>query len=199
VNQPRNVTPGYEDPGNPYRAAGADAPPPEESRPEWLAWSWAAGRDRSFPWLGALLVLVGAGLLLEYFVPSLTAGTLILGAVGLLFLAGFVFGHSYFAFVVGAIISALVIARLFDELNIYDGPGITSLAVAGAFLAIWLVGPTRRRRAMWPLWGAAIFGLIGFVQVSGRLSAMPELGALWPVALIVVGLIIVLGGRRRPA
>jgi hypothetical protein len=197
MSEPRNVTPGHEEPApqapafRPWTDSAAD------SAPEWQAWSWAY-RGRSFPWLGVLLVMVGAGLLIEYFIPSITAGTLILGALSAAFLAGFIVGGSYFAAIPGLLIGALVVARLLDELNIYNGPGVTALAVAVAFLLIWLIGATRagRRRSNWPLWGAAIFGLVGFIEVSGRLSSLPELGALWPVAIIVIGLVVLFANRR---
>jgi len=197
MTEPINVTPGLEPPRNPYRAASAPPPPrPEEARPEWLAWSWAASRERTFPWLGLLLVLVGAGLLIEFFVPAISAGTLILGAIALVFLAGFVFGRSYFAFIIGSLMAALVIARLIDELEIYTSSGVTALAVAVAFLLIWVVGRNRRHRATWPLWGAAIFGLVGIVEISGRISNMPTLGPLWPVLIIGIGLVVLLNARR---
>src|SRR4051794_11258243 len=112
MTEPRNVTPGHKPAANPYRPASAPPPPPpEETRPEWMAWAWAASRERTFPWLGLLLVLVGAGLLIEFFVPAIGAGTLILGVIAVVFLAGFAFGRSYFAFIIGSLMAALVIAR----------------------------------------------------------------------------------------
>ncbi len=97
-------------------------------------------------------------------------------------------------------IGALVVARLIDELGIYSGPGTTAIALSIAFLLIWIVGSsrrdTRRRPSNWPLWGTAIFGLIGFVQLTGHFGGIPELGALWPLAIIALGLIVVFGGRR---
>ena len=180
MTEPRNVTPGADDP---------------HDRPEWGTWTWD-GRSRGFPWLGVLLVLVGAGLLIQYFVPQVSAGTLVLVAIGLAFVAAWLFGGSYVAVVPGLLILALGVARLVEELNIYVGPGTTSLALAAAFLLIWVLGYARRRLRMWPLWGAAIFGLIGLVQISGRISGIPELGALWPVAIIVVGVLVLLSARR---
>jgi len=181
----RNVTPGY-DPGR-----DTDSPP------EWLGWSWPS-RGRNFAWLGVLLVMVGAGLLIQYLVPGVSATTLVLAALSLAFLAGSMFGGSYFALVPGLLIGALVVARLIDELNVYRGGGTTALALAAAFLFIWLIGVARRRqRSDWPLWGVAIFGLIGVVQVAGRVGTIPELGALWPAVIIVVGLFFLLNARRR--
>ena len=43
---------------------------------------------------------------------------------------------------------------------------------------------------MWPC-----SALIGLVQVSGRLIDIPEFGALWPLVIIVLGLLILLNAR----
>lgn len=201
------MTPGYEEKppdfppgtfpnsGPGYRSQGMP--------PEWIGWSWMQNRDRTFPWIGLLLVVVGAGLLIEYFVPAISATTLILAAIATAFL---VFGRSLVALVLGLLIGALAVARLIEELHIYTGPGTTALAVAAAFLLIWLAANARpgtssrgRPRWTWALWAAAIFGLIGLVEVGGQLGSIPSLGAVWPLVLIVIGLIVVLGGRRGSA
>ena len=206
MSQQRNVTPGYEkqpdefppgtfpNSGRGYRSQGVP--------PEWTGWSWMQNRDRTFPWIGLLLVVVGAGLLIEYFVPQISATTLVLAAISAVFLAGWVMGRSLIALVPGLLIGALAVARLIEELHIYTGPGTTALAVAAAFLLIWLVaaraGTDKRGRPRWTwaLWAAGIFGLIGLVEVGGQLGSIPSLGAVWPLAIIVLGLIVVLGGRR---
>jgi hypothetical protein len=198
------VTPGLEDTppafppgtfpnsGPGYRSQGVP--------PEWLGWTWAQSRDRTAPWIGLLLVVVGAGLLVEYFVPAISAMTLILTGISVAFFAGFLFGRSLFALVPALLIGALAVARLIEELHIYTGPGTTALAVAVAFLLIWLAGVSRsgskRPRWSWALWAAGIFGLIGLVEVGGQLSSIGSFGAVWPLAIIVLGLIVVLNGRR---
>ena len=148
--------------------------------PEWTGWSWAQNRDRSFPWLGLLLVMVGGGLLVQYLVPGISATTLVLGGISIAFLAGWLFSRAYFALFMGLLIGALVVARLIDELGIYTGPGTTALAVAGAFLLIWIISSarrdTRRKPSNWPLWGAGIFGLIGLTRSPARSAASQSLG-----------------------
>ena len=192
MNEPRNVTPDDARPDEFHRNYYNE----RAEGPEWAAWSWGR-RGWSFPWLGVLLVLVGAGLLIQYFVPGVSAGTLVLAALGLVFIAAWVFGRSRWAVVPGLLILALATAGLARELNIYDGPGLTAIALAVAFLLIWLLDYARGRRSTWPLWGMAIFGLVGLVQVSGRIAGIPELGALWPVLIIVLGVLLLLSARRR--
>ena len=192
MNEPRNVTPDDARPDEFHRNYYNE----RAEGPEWAAWSWGR-RGWSFPWLGVLLVLVGAGLLIQYFVPGVSAGTLVLAALGLVFIAAWLFGRSRWAVVPGLLILALATAGLARELNIYDGPGLTAIALAVAFLLIWLLDYARGRRSTWPLWGMAIFGLVGLVQVSGRIAGIPELGALWPVLIIVLGVLLLLSARRR--
>jgi hypothetical protein len=192
MNEPRNVTPDDARPDEFHRNYYNE----RAEGPEWAAWSWGR-RGWSFPWLGVLLVLVGAGLLIQYFVPGVSAGSLVLAALGLVFIAAWLFGRSRWAVVPGLLILALATAGLARELNIYDGPGLPAIVLAIAFLLIWLLDYARGRRSTWPLWGVAIFGLIGFVQVSGRIAGIPELGALWPVLIIVIGVLLLLSARRR--
>ena len=180
MNEPRNVTPGVQ----------------QHSSPEWSAWNWSQ-RGWNFPWLGLLLVLVGVGLLIQFYVPGLTAGTLVLTALAIVLLAAWLFGRSRWAVVPTLLILALGLSGLARELNIYSGPGLTALALAAAFALICVLDYARGVRSSWPLWGAAIFGLIGFVQVSGKLVAIPELGALWPVLIIIVGVLLLISARRQ--
>jgi len=178
VSEPRNVTPGHEEGSDEFRARYYTE---RAEEPEWMAWKWA-NRGRGFPWLGVLLVLIGLALLVQYFVAAVSAGTLVLLAIGIAFLAG----------------------ELIEDLALLgpagdDVPGLASTSLALGFLFIWLVGYVRGRRSSWPLWGAALFGLIGVAQLSGRLAGIPELGALWPVAIIAAGLLILLASRRSSA
>lgn len=164
--------------------------------PEWLAWSWS-NRGRRFPWLGVLLVLIGVGLLVQYLLPTVTVGTIVILALGLAFLTGWVVGGSWFSMVPGVLITALSVGRLIAEVGLYDGPGLTALALAAGFIVVWLLAHATQRRYGWALWGAAIFGLIGLIQASGRLTNIPEFGAIWPVVIIVIGVLLVFSARRR--
>jgi len=193
MSEPRNVTPNAEPREDGFHKRYYTE---RNEGPEWTGWSWAS-RGRNFPWLGVLLVLVGIGLLVQYFVPGIAAGTLVLLAIAVAFLAAWALGRSWVALVPGLLILAVAVARLIDELGIYSGPGTTSLSLAVAFGVIWLIGYARGRPSGWPLWGLAIFGLIGVVQASGRIAGIPELGALWPIVIIALGVLLLLSARRR--
>jgi hypothetical protein len=176
--QPRNVTPGA-----------------SSGEPEWAAWRWA-NRGRGFPWLGVLLVLIGVGLLVQYVFPAISTGTLVLLAIGLAFVASWLFGGSYFASIPGWLLVGLAVAQAIPELSIYEGPGTTALCLAVAFAVLWLIGYLRQRRGAWALWGVAIFGLIGLAQVSGDLANVPQLGVIAPLVIILLGVLLLFSARR---
>jgi len=187
MTEPRNVTPDDEFRER-YMNERAEAP-------EGRAWTWA-NRGRGFPWLGVLLVLLGIGLLIQQIFPDVSAGSLILLAIGVAFLAGWVFGGSWFSMIPGVLLVALAVGRLVVELRIYTGPGTTAVALAIGFLIVWLLGQTRKQRHTWALWGAGIFGVVGLIQAAGPISGIPELGSLWPVVIIVIGILLLINARR---
>lgn len=209
MSEPRNVTPdGPPETGDTSSSAEGGFGgfrgrfySERSQEPEWMAWKWAS-RGRGFPWLGVLLVLLGVGLLAQFLVPTLSLGTLVLLAVGLAFVGGWLFGGSWFSLVPGSIFTSLGVAELIEDLALLgpagqDVPGLASSALAIGFFLVWLVGYLRGRRHSWPLWGAAIFGVIGFAQLSGRIVGLPELGVLWPLLIIAIGLLMMVGARRN--
>ena len=193
MSEPRNVTP--EDERQQMAQEEAER---RQEQAEWAQPAWTTSRGRSFPWLGILLVLVGVGLLIQAALPTyVTTGTVLLFALGIALVAGWLFGGSWFAAIPGLLLLALGVARLISELNIYTGPGTTALSLAVAFVLIWVIGLARDRQSRWPLVAAAILGLIGVIQLGGYLSSIPELSVVWPVVIIVVGVLLLIVSRRR--
>jgi hypothetical protein len=194
MNDPRNVTPEAE--RERIEEAETAARRGEAARGDWSGMSWER-RGANFPWLGILLVLVGLALLVQAALPQVSAGTVLLFALGIALVIGWLFGGSWLAAIPGLLLIALGASRLLFETNIYRGPGLTSLSLAVAFLVIWLIGLARQRRSRWPLAAAGIFGLIGLIQISGNLTNIPELSVIWPVVIIVVGVLLIIAARRR--
>ena len=168
-SEPRNVTPDAawpegkppQDPSVPdATAAGA-----KNSGEYWNS-SWD-GQRGGFPVLGVLLVIIGAGLLVQWVFPQVSAGTLILLALGAAFLGAWLTGRSWFAMVPGVNTAGVGTGRVDrrpgpDQAGARDVPGLSATALAIAFLVIWVVARLGNRRWMWPLWAAAIFAFIGF-------------------------------------
>lgn len=206
MSEPRNVTPDAAWPeGTPPPDSTASEPASTTAAPtgEWWTGGWDSRGRTGFPILGVLLVIIGLGLLVQWFVPQVGAGTLILMALGIAFLAAWLTGRSWFAMAPGFLLLALGIAQLMEDLGVIrpaheDVPGLTSTALAVGFLAIFLVARLGNRRWFWPLWGFAIFGVIGLAQLSA-VVALPEFGAVVPVLIIVLGVIVLFNWRRERA
>lgn len=199
MNEPRNVTP--EEERERLAQAGAEMPDDTtrhtDAAREWNGWADERRGGRNFPWLGILLVLVGVALLIPAAFPdSVSSGTVLLFAIGIALVAGWVVSRSWLAAVAGLLLLALGTAGLVRDLDIYTGPGTTALSLAAAFLVIWLISLTRGR-TRWPLVAAAILGIIGLIQISGQLANIPELSVIWPIVIIGVGLLLLVSSRRQ--
>jgi hypothetical protein len=199
VDAPRNVTPPEEQAELNMDGSSTTIPPGQRgAAQDWSGATWNTGRGRSFPWLGILLVLVGVALLIQAALPTyVTTGTVLLIAIGVALIAGWLFSGSWLAIIPGLLLLALGIANLIRELNIYTGPGITAFSLAVAFVLIWAIGLARDRPSRWPLVLAGILGLVGAVQIVGRLSAVPELGFVWPIVIVAVGVLLLINARRN--
>jgi hypothetical protein len=208
MTEPRNVTPeGALPEGAPEQPAGpppgtAPTTQPTGQQGEYWYGSWD-GRRRGFPLLGVLLVLIGVGLLIQYAIPQVSVGTLILLAIGVAFIAAWLIGRSWFSMVPGFLVLALGVAELLEDLAIFKPahesvPGLSGTALAIGFLLIWIVARVGGRRWMWPLWAAAIFGLIGVAQLS-TFVVLPQFAAVVPVLIIVLGVLVLFNWRRDRA
>jgi hypothetical protein len=209
MTEPRNVTPDEAWPeGKPAEPAATDSAGTTAKtatpQPEWWTGGWD-GRERTgFPVLGVLLVVIGLGLLFQWFFPQVGAGTLILMTLGVAFLGAWLTGRSWFAMVPGFLLLALGIGELLEDLAVFkpaheDVPGLAATALAIGFLAIFVVARLGKRRWIWPLWAAAIFGIIGLAQLS-TFVVLPQIGgALVPVLIIVLGVIVLFNWRRERA
>jgi len=203
MTEPRNVTPEAEKASINQESPGYWSDSGRGADGSYWTATWTSGRGRNFPWLGVLLVLIGVALLVGYVFPAVSASTLALLAIALAFLAGWIFGGSWVAMVFGFLTLALGIAELIEDAGMLglptkDVPGLWSASLAFAFLAIWLVSWANKRRTTWPLWGAAIFGLIGFVELSGQFTGIPMMGVLWAVVIIGVGIFLLARSRSAP-
>jgi hypothetical protein len=201
MRDPRNVTPDApadvppagDDTRGRYGRASAQGP-----APEWMAWDWARGGGRRYPWGGILLVLLGGALLLQQLVPGLAFGTIILLGLGLTFGGAWLTGRSRMAVTPAFILLGLGVSALLRDVGRVSGSGWTPLILGIALLALWAVGEITPQRHGWALWVGGILAIIGLAQVSDRIPGFPDVATLWPVLLILIGVVIIFGGRFGP-
>jgi len=181
----------------PYGQPGSQGSPPQPSYMRAYSWSSSGG---SFPWFAVLLLVLGAGLLIEILIPDLSFGSLLIFAAGLAFAAAWLLGH-----VVGATMPALVLtawglASIGRDFDVLTGDGWNTLFIGTAFLIGWGLGRYQRVRREYALWIGAILGLIGLADVSDMLPFDISFVVVIPLAMIAIGFFMVYRSRvlERP-
>ncbi len=161
---------------------------------------------------GLLLITVGILALVAQFVPDswgLSFGLLVLLGLGAAFIIVGILTRAAGWFIPGGILTgigagiALTDGPLAHMLpaNLLPGDegGLFMLAFAGGwFLITVLTALFTDETQWWPLIPGAIMALIGLAAGFGSIFAtmLKLLGDIWPVALILAGLYILLAGRR---
>jgi hypothetical protein len=171
---------------------------PDEPGPVRVyGWQWGPDERRrpGLPWVGIFLIVFGALLLLERFVPQFRlAGSAFLLAVGLVFLIRWAVERGTASLYAGSIITALALPGVLEGSGILAGPGLGTLCLGLAFLFIALVRSAGRGGVGWQAWFGAILVIIGGAQV-----ALPQLGGLLVPAILVVGGVALIAGGLNPA
>jgi hypothetical protein len=153
---------------------------------------------------GIGLIALGALFLLVQVFENLDFGLLILPAMGVIFLAWGLIARQVGLLIPGGILSGLGIAIVLTEnvLTNLDGDaegGIFVLAIAAGFVLVWLLGTlVLKQSSWWALIPGGIMGLIGVALMIGgkALEALELINYVWPVALIVGGLVILFRMRN---
>jgi hypothetical protein len=151
-------------------------------------------RDRAALSLGSVLVVIGAVLLAGRFSDAVAAGGPALW-IGCGFLAWWVFDGNYGLLLPAGVLTGLGLGLMLGEIGFYGNA--VALGLGAGFLAIYALDALRRRRrsSWWPLVPGIVLVAAGLLQHTSGWDALGELG--WPLALIIVGLIIVGGALSR--
>jgi hypothetical protein len=162
--------------------------------PHGRAYTWEWGPDQArrpgLPWIGIFLVVFGGLLLGQQLYPGAQSiGSVLVLAVGIAFLVRWGLTRGTGSLYAGAIITALAVPAALANAGFgHEGLGTLSLGVA--FLFIALVRATSGGGIGWQAWFGGLLAIIGGVNVL-----QPEVGGLIvPVALVVLGLVLVFGG-----
>jgi len=159
---------------------------------------WWEGR-RGFPWLGLLLVALGAALGVEEFDARIDTSHSLALFAGLVFSAAFALGWSSWSGLPAALLTGWGLARVLQDLGYIAGTGWTALLVGAAFLAVYLIALTRHGgRHGWALWLGLALVALGATQIALReIPGLPPLDAfVLPAILIVLGAYLVVRALR---
>jgi hypothetical protein len=144
---------------------------------------------------GAVLIIIGLALLVAQWVPDVGRyATLI---VGLALLALFAVTRNAGALIGGSIVTGIGAGIVLESAFPETAGGWVPLGLGFGFLFIWLAGSLLRmpEARFWPLIPGGILVFVGVDAMGGAVGDL--LRYAWPVALILLGLAVILGGRRR--
>jgi len=177
-------------------ASGGRQPgPPDRPEVRTTTWEWGpeSARRPGLPWIGIFLLVLGGLLVLQQLFPAARSmGSLIVLAVGLAFLAKWAIGRGTGSLYIGAIITALAVPGVLTQAGV-DVDGLGTLSLGVAFLFIAAVRAISGGGVGWQAWFGGMLALLGAVKM-----ATPQVGGLIvPVALVVIGALLLFGGLGR--
>ena len=159
-------------------------------------------RDRGRLVTGAILVLLGLGLLALQFMEGFNEAV-VLFLIGAAFVAGYLYSRAYGLLIPGCILLGLglgfvgetTISSLDEEVFILLGLGVGFVAIY--VIPLVYVGKSH----WWPLIPGVILIVVGIASMSDDLERLLEVG--WPLILVLLGLVILAGafgltGRKAP-
>ena len=174
---------------------------PDDGRVHVVNWGWPGQVERSgVPWIGIFLVVFGGLLLIQQVAPEVQwAGSILALAIGLAFLVSWLINRRTSALYVGTVITALTLPDVLAAGGVIDGgEGWGTLFLGIAFLVIAVVRAAGRGGWGWQLVFGGLLLLTGSSTVARHVAGFPEIGRYaWPIALVVLGAILVARGARR--
>ena len=154
---------------------------------------------------GLALIVIGLVALAAQFIDSPNLGLLVLPTLAIIFLAWGLITRTFGFIIPGGILAGiglgaiLVQSDLTSQHELMQG-GVFMLAFAGGWALITLLSVfTTDRLQWWPLIPAGIMAIIGALLLAGEagLKVLELSEYIWPIALIVVGLAIILRRYSR--
>ncbi len=151
------------------------------------------------PWIaGALLIALGLVLLAVQLFQPRDAGWIVLGSISILLLAFFAVTRTKGFLITGAILGGLAVGVGLEEAGYTMNGGVVVLGLAAGFLAIYVVDLlVGRNPHWWPVIPGGILAVVGGTQALAGTEAANALERWWPVALIVVGVVVLVAGQRQ--
>ena len=154
------------------------------------------GRPRDGRWIGGIiLIIIGVVLLVGQWLPDV--GRYAPLAIGLALTVIFIVTRNPGALIGGSIVTGIGAGIVLDQLFPAASGGWVPLGLGLGFLGIWAAGTVFRlpEARVWPLIPGAILTFVGVAQVGG--AAADALRYAWPVVLILLGVAVIAGSRRR--
>jgi len=150
-------------------------------------------------WIGGLiLILIGAGLLANQYIPDIGRYAPLLVGLGLLII--FLVTRNAGALIGGAIVTGIGVGLLMDvQFPPSEGTSWIPLCLGLGFLGIWVFGGLLRmpEARFWPLIPGGILTFVGIAALGGLSSQVGQY--IWPIVLILIGVVSIASSLRRRA
>ncbi len=149
---------------------------------------------------GVALIIIGLVTLVAQFLDSPNIGLLVLPTLAIIFLAWGLITRTFGLIIPGGILAGISAGVFLMDMTALETQGeseaaIFMLAFAGGWVLITLLSIfTTDHLQWWPLIPGGIMAIIGALLLAGDagLKVLELSEYLWPIALIVVGLAIIL-------
>jgi len=139
---------------------------------------------------GSVLISLGLIFFVLQFVSE-TGQLFILLVSGALLVGGYLYVGNYALLVPGSILLGLGVGTL-GEGKLFEFDNFERICLGAGFLLIWVIGMIREKRTpWWPLVPGGILILAGMPRGSAAVDFLFNYG--WPLLLVVVGLLLLLG------
>lgn len=144
---------------------------------------------------GVILVVLGLALLAAQWIPGLGGEVVVLG-LGIAFLALYFYTRTYGFLVPGGVLTGLGLGIVAESRLQLGGAEPVVLGLGLGFLLIAVLDAAFTRFSnWWPLIPGLILVLIGLAPAFPQFG--PVLEKLWPLALVIVGLVLVVLALTR--
>lgn len=149
------------------------------------------------------LILVGIGIVALAGQLFTITGWLVLAAISAVFFALWITTRRYGFSIPAMILAGLAVGVGWEDSLTSQTGGEVLVGLAAGFFGIYIVNVFSRMRASWwPLIPGTIIGIIGVSLVLEETQYAEAIGRLWPLGLIIVGVIVLAGtflGERKPS
>ena len=142
---------------------------------------------------GAILIALGLGFFLIPRFEGFQAEYVLLG-LGVLFMAGYFVRRRYGLLVAGGILLGLGLGEVFDSALARFGDG-GQLGLGLGFVSIYAIALAAERRSTW--WPLIPGGLLILSGLDRTEEVARYIFDNWPLALVVIGILLVLGGLKK--
>jgi hypothetical protein len=146
---------------------------------------------------GIILVVLGLMFLAAQWFDF--TGAAVLGALSVVFVVMYATTRKYGFLIPGMILGGLAVGVGLQESGYDPNGGFVVLGLGAGFIAIYVINLfVQTPASWWPVIPGGILSVVGVTQVTEGTAAAETVARLWPVGLIVAGVVVLIATVMRP-